>query len=153
LPKSIFPEATHGSRKNDKNLLPYVSIAKAFSGLSSDLPNTRIPINRKEKRELLKRIKPGSQWKNWRHRDLWNDPSRCLTAHCRDDWVHPREPRAASVRELAALQTFPNTYVFKGPFNAPNNSPNSFQYRQVGNSVPVLMAKVIGTAMIDSIFR
>ena len=39
-------------------------------------------------------------------------------------WVHP----ALSVREAARLQTFPDSYVFKGTKDS--------QYRQVGNAVP-----------------
>jgi len=152
LPDTVFPHPTHGPKSKHPRLSPYVSIQQAFSRLRPHLPNQRIPANRSEKRELLAKMVPGSEWKHWRHRDRWNGPSRCLTAHCRDDWVHPREPRAATVRELAALQAFPNDFVFRGPFNAPNNSPLSFQYRQVGNSVPVLMAKAIGETLIDSIF-
>jgi DNA (cytosine-5)-methyltransferase 1 len=147
-----FPRPTHGPRKMGHHIKPYVSIRDAISKLGPHLPNQRIPINREKKQKLLSNLRPGSEWKHWRHRDLWNGPSRCLTAHCRDDWVHPKEPRAGSVRELAVLQTFPLNYVFRGPFNAPNNSQLSFQYRQVGNSVPVLMAKAIGSALIDSVF-
>jgi DNA (cytosine-5)-methyltransferase 1 len=153
LPDPIFPQPTHGPSNKRARLSRYVSIREAFSNLAPHLPNQRIPANRREKRKMLASLAPGSEWKHWRHRDRWNGPSRCLTAHCRDDWVHPREPRAASVRELACLQAYPNDYVFRGPFNAPNNSPRSFQYRQVGNSVPVLMAKVIGEALINSVFR
>ena len=146
-----FPRPTHGSAKA-LGIKPYVSIQEAISKLGPELPNQRIPINRREKRKLLSRLRPGSEWKHWRHRDRWDGPSRCLTAHCRDEWVHPLEPRAGSVRELASLQTFPSDYAFCGPFNAPNNSRVSFQYRQVGNSVPVLMAKAIGRALIESVF-
>lgn len=147
-----FPQPTYGPKSKDRHFRPYQSIKETLSKLRPEMPNQRIPVNRKEKRKLLAGLRPGSEWKHWRHRDRWGGPSRCLTAHCRDDWVHPREPRAGSVRELASLQTFPVDYVFCGPFNAPNNSKLSFQYRQVGNSVPVLMAKAIGSALIDSVF-
>jgi len=152
LEAPLFPRPTHGSIRGP-GIRPYVSIQDAISRLSPRSPNQRIPINRREKRKLLSTLRPGSEWKHWRHRDRWDGPSRCLTAHCRDEWVHPLEPRAGSVRELASLQTFPSNYAFCGPFNAPNNSRDSFQYRQVGNSVPVLMAKAIGSALISSVFR
>jgi DNA (cytosine-5)-methyltransferase 1 len=61
------------------------------------------------------------------------------------------EPRAGTVRELARLQTFPNHYVFRGPFNAPNNSKFEFQYRQVGNSVTVVLAKSIGKQIVSNL--
>lgn len=143
-----FPSPTHGSLRRNSHQPGYVTIGETLSRLTSDLPNQRMPKNTAKKKRLLEKMVPGSEWKHWRHRDKWNSPSRCLTAHCRDDWVHPLQPRAGSVRELAALQTFPNDYVFCGPFNAPNNSEFGFQYKQVGNSVPVLMAKAIGETLI-----
>ncbi len=148
-----FPAPTHGPGGRQSDLLPYVTIGKTLSQLTRDMPNQRFPKNTAKKVRILERIQPGSEWKHWRHRDKWSDPSRCLTAHCRDDWIHPLEPRAASVRELAALQTFPKDYVFCGPFNAPNNSEFGFQYRQVGNAVPILMAKAIGEILMEHLSK
>jgi site-specific DNA-cytosine methylase len=142
-----FPSPTHSLGAED-GLLPYTSIAHTLFGLRSGLPNSQIPKNTDEKKLLLARMKPGSHWIHWRHRDRWDQPSRCLTAHCRDEWVHPLEPRSASVRELAMLQTFPKRYVFRGPINSCNNSEYSFQYRQVGNAVPARMAKVLGRTLV-----
>jgi DNA (cytosine-5)-methyltransferase 1 len=144
-----FPPATHGPGGMNHGLIPYVTIRDSLSPLSSSLPNQRVPRNTRLKAKMMRGIRPGSEWKHWRHRDRWNGLSRCLTAHCRDEWIHPVEARAGTVRELASLQTFPVDYVFCGPFNAPNNSELSFQYRQVGNSVPVLLAKAIGESLIS----
>jgi DNA (cytosine-5)-methyltransferase 1 len=149
----VFPSPSHGPPGNGSHLPPYQTIGEALPRLRADLPNQRLPKNTEEKKRMLARIRPGSEWKHWRHRDRWDRPSRCITAHCRDDWIHPREPRAATVRELAALQTFPDDYEFLGPFNAPNNADFQFQYRQVGNSVPVLMAKAIGESLQEHLFR
>ncbi len=126
-----FPSPTHSPTGRD-GLPKYVSIKDSFRKLSGGLPNDQIPRNTETKKKMLARMIPGSEWKHWRHRDKWDQPSRCLTAHCRDEWVHPLEPRAGSVRELASLQTFPNRYVFCGPINSSNISKTSFQYRQVG---------------------
>jgi DNA (cytosine-5)-methyltransferase 1 len=79
------------------------------------------------------------------------EPSRTITGHCRDDWVHPLEHRAGTVREMAALQSYPNDYVFKGPIMALNYVKFNFQYRQVGNSVPVLLAKAIGETILQQL--
>ncbi|CAG8730273.1 6733_t:CDS:2 [Acaulospora morrowiae] len=51
------------------------------------------------------------------------------------DNIHPTEFRHISPRESARLQSFPDSYVFKGDLNS--------QYRQVGNSVPPLLARAI----------
>ena len=147
-----FPSPTHSKSGRD-GLLRYVSIRDTFRRLSQNLPNDQIPHNTEPKKKILAKMIPGSEWKHWRHRDKWDQPSRCLTAHCRDEWVHPLEPRAASVRELASLQTFPNHYLFRGPINSSNISKTSFQYRQVGNAVPVTMAKVLGRTMADHLDR
>jgi DNA (cytosine-5)-methyltransferase 1 len=72
-----------------------------------------------------------------------------------EDYVHYREPRSPTVREWARLQTFPDWYIFKGPRTtggrrrAGDPSKNIWdrdvpRYTQIGNAVPVLLAKKIG---------
>lgn len=147
-----FPEPTHSKvYPNLMGLPPYVTIRQAFSTLTSDMPNQELPRHTPKKIQKLASLPPGSSWKKWRFRDAWDKPSRCITGHCRDDWTHPEEPRAGTVRELATLQTYPTDYVFKGPIMAMNYVRFQFQYRQVGNSVPVLLAKAIGTAILKQL--
>ncbi|OZM56952.1 hypothetical protein CIB95_09280 [Lottiidibacillus patelloidae] len=45
---------------------------------------------------------------------------------------HPNAHRRMSIREVARIQTFPDSFIFIGS--------NSACYRQIGNAVPVLMA-------------
>ena len=52
------------------------------------------------------------------------------------DRCHPIEVRPFTYRENARLQTFPDTWEFEGKL--------SDKYRQVGNAVPVNLAKEIG---------
>ena len=54
---------------------------------------------------------------------------------------HPTEDRALSLREGAALQTFPDDYVFHGA-NAKTVA------RHIGNAVPVLLATALGSALL-----
>jgi len=49
--------------------------------------------------------------------------------------IHPFEDRGLSVREAARLQSFPDTFKFKG-------SINRIQ-QQIGNAVPPLLAEAI----------
>ena len=72
-----------------------------------------------------------------------------------EDYVHYREPRSPTVREWARIQTFPDWYVFKGPRTtggrrrAGDPSKGIWhrdvpRYTQIGNAVPVWLAKAIG---------
>ena len=69
------------------------------------------------------------------------DPSPTIMTG-RYSYYHPIEPRFITVREAAAIQSFPNDFVFEGTV--------SQQWRQVGNAVPPLMAKALGAAILDT---
>ena len=68
--------------------------------------------------------------------------TRCTTPSC-GRFVHPTEHRGISLREAALLQTFPLEYQFDG-------SHESIE-RQIGNAVPVHLARALGLAARSSI--
>lgn len=147
-----FPNPSHSpERHNLLGLKPYRTIRETFAELTPDMPNQEMPKHTAKKRQRLAGIKAGSSWQGWHFRDTFDRPSRTITGHCRDDWVHPVEHRAGTVREMAALQTYPHDYVFKGPIMALNYVKFNFQYRQVGNSVPAILAKAIGESIIRQV--
>lgn len=86
----------------------------------------------------------------------WDNGGPNLTAtSLPDDYVHYSQPRSPTVREWARLQTFPDWYVFKGPRTTGGRrragdpsigdwSRDVPKYTQIGNAVPVLLAKRIG---------
>ena len=65
--------------------------------------------------------------------------TRCVTPAC-GSFIHPIENRGLTLREAAAFQTFPSTYQFEGDLGSVE--------RQIGNAVPVLMATVLGEAVM-----
>lgn len=109
---------------------------------------------------VFKLMKEGEKWKdlpedirkNYGYRDdIFNDkfkklkkdePSWTVVAHLYKDgymYIHPVEPRTITVREAARLQSFPDTFIFKGS--------RTDQFKQVGNGVPSLLAKAVAESV------
>lgn len=61
--------------------------------------------------------------------------TRCTTPAC-GTFIHPTENRGLTLREAATFQTFPINYKFYGHYGSIE--------RQIGNAVPVRMAKGLG---------
>ena len=73
----------------------------------------------------------------------WDEPSLTLTcapAQKQTERCHPDETRPLTVREYARIQTFPDSWEFKGSLSS--------QYRQIGNAVPVNLGHAIGRALV-----
>lgn len=73
----------------------------------------------------------------------YDDVCKTITSHMKFDcnmYIHPTQPRGLSAREAARIQTFPDDFVFTGPQNS--------WYLQIGNAVPVKLAKIIGGEII-----
>lgn len=74
----------------------------------------------------------------------WDAPASGLTTRCTSysngRFGHPEQDRAISIREAACLQTFPMDFVFEGNMAS--------MARQIGNAVPVRLAKLIGEQFI-----
>lgn len=79
----------------------------------------------------------------------WDTPASALTTRCislsNGRFGHPTQARAISVREAARLQTFGDTFEFEGNLNS--------MAKQIGNAVPVLLAKSLGTAFTSALDR
>lgn len=78
----------------------------------------------------------------------WDKPSHTIVAHLSKDgymFIHPdsKQQRSITIREAACLMTFPMDYQFLGstPYN----------YKMIGNAVPVNFAKSIATGLIKKI--
>lgn len=69
---------------------------------------------------------------------LTTSPSQKQTERC-----HPDETRPLTVREYARVQSFPDDWEFAGGIGS--------QYRQIGNAVPVEMARRIGVQIVKAL--
>lgn len=134
-----------------------------------------VPISEGEtyppkKERVLRLVPPGGYWRNlpddiareymgksyfsgggrtgMARRISWDEP--CLTLTCspaqkQTERCHPDETRPFTVREYARIQSFPDEWQFSGAV--------SQQYKQIGNAVPVELAKAIGLSVVDVLNR
>lgn len=125
-------------------------------------PGAKYP---ESKRKILDLIPPGGYWRDlpldlqkqymqksfylgggktgMARRISWEEPSLTLTcspAQKQTERCHPDETRPFTVREYARIQTFPDEWKFAGPVSA--------HYKQIGNAVPVNMAREIGFSIV-----
>jgi len=159
-----LPERTHGP-----GLQPYATVRDAIKKYHKLKAGSECrhfhnhncsslsPLNLKR---MLATPRDGGSWSDWPtnlrlkchskdgsgHSDVygrmrWDYPAPTLTCRCysisNGRFGHPSQNRALSFREAAALQTFPDDYVFHG-------ISNKVLGMQIGNAVPVLLAKLIG---------
>lgn len=73
----------------------------------------------------------------------WNEASCTIKENHGGVNIHPIEPRVITVREMARLQSFPDSFIFKGT--------KSKQMVQIGNAVPPLLAKAVALAIKKAI--
>jgi len=75
----------------------------------------------------------------------WDSPAPALTSRCNSisngRYGHPEQDRAISLREAAAIQSFPDSYEFFGG--------TTEIAKQIGNAVPVNLAKQLGKHIVD----
>lgn len=72
----------------------------------------------------------------------WDKPSCTVKENHGGVNIHPKLPRVLTPRELAALQSFPDDFIFKGS--------KKWQLVQIGNAVPALLGKAIGIAIMKA---
>ena len=155
------PQSTHGDPKKKTGpsgpLPPWRTASDAFD--KPALENDVNDINMSHSREIIEAFEStppngGSRAQSNRmlpcheshngHKDVYGriDPSRpspTMTTACinpsKGRFVHPTEHHGITVRQAARLQTFPDDFVFEGGLMAAGV--------QIGNAVPVLLAKVL----------
>lgn len=133
---------------------------------NTDVPKSLGQSYPKSKKEILDLVPQGGYWRDlplplqksymggsfylgggktgMARRMSWKEPSLTLTcspAQKQTERCHPDDTRPFTVREYARIQTFPDEWTFAGSV--------SQQYKQIGNAVPVNMAKEVGYSIIS----
>lgn len=131
----------------------------------SDVPESNGQKYPKRKAEILSKVPMGGNWRDlpedlqkeymkasfflgggktgMARRLSLDEPSLTLTcapAQKQTERCHPIETRPLTVREYARIQTFPDSWEFSGS--------DLSQYKQIGNAVPVNLAKAMGHSLI-----
>jgi len=159
-----FPLPTHS--KDGRNLPKWRTLKDALIDLIEINPEfTAYPESRLQ---YLRLLKAGENWRylprelqqaamggaynsgggkvGFYRRLSWDKPSPTITTspyQKATDMCHPLELRPLTVRESAKIQTFPDDWIFYGSVSS--------KYRQIGNAVPVLLAKNIGDYLYNLI--
>ena len=172
-----LPEPTHGPNQP----LPYKTVHDAISDLPSVEQSMEHPDRLKYPNHRaaglsdlnLKRIRKTGKngrrdWPEWLlpkcytekkngkrydgHSDCytrlaWDEPAPGLTTRCisysNGRFGHPQQDRAITVREAARLQGFPDCFEFTGSMAS--------MARQIGNAVPVRVARAFGLHFNDHV--
>lgn len=102
-------------------------------------------------KEELKKANLESQKRNYTVLDPKGQSPTVVTMP--DDFIHYSQFRAMTVREMARLQSFDDTFVFQGKRQTGGDKRKSEipQYTLVGNAVPPLMARAIGNTILEAI--
>lgn len=87
---------------------------------------------------------PEEYWNVRKYNKAFQRMNSCLPSHTIDtghrNYFHYSENRVPSVRECARIQSFPDSFIFKGS--------KSSQYKQVGNAVPPLLGYEIARQLL-----
>jgi DNA (cytosine-5)-methyltransferase 1 len=142
-----FPPVEHGTEHPDKRKYPNHRAAGLSPLNLKRIKQTGVQGRRTWPAELLPdcyaKETNGERYEG--HSDCytrlaWDEPAPGLTTRCisysNGRFGHPQQDRAITVREAAKLQGFPNGFVFTGSLNS--------MARQIGNAVPVPVAKAFG---------
>jgi DNA (cytosine-5)-methyltransferase 1 len=162
-----IPRPTHGPKVNRPHTTVEEWIAH-FPPIEAGEEHAKVPNHRAARLSPLnlariRSTRPGEDRRSWPdhlklachdnydgHVDVygrmkWTTPATGLTTRCislsNGRFGHPEQHRAISVREAAALQTFPDDFIFIGSLNS--------QAKQVGNAVPTKLAEAFARHILE----
>lgn len=108
-----------------------------------------VPVEHMQRKRGDASVISGKKYSQNNMRPYPDRPSPTVPASFQSNFVHPYIDRNFTAREGARLQSFPDSYVFKGKRTTMSWEKNLSQYQQIGNAVPPLLAKAIGEMVIS----
>lgn len=133
-----------------------------------DVPNSPYQPYSKKKKAVMELVPAGGCWvdlpedvakeymgksyysgggrRGMARRISWDEPCLTLTtspSQKQTERCHPEETRPFTVREYARIQSFPDNWNFEGSL--------SEQYKQIGNAVPVELARRVGVEIVKAL--
>ena len=133
-----------------------------------DVPESVVAKYPEKKKKVFDLVPPGGYWRDLpddvakeymkscyymgggrtgiARRLSWDEPSLTLTCSPmmkQTDRCHPDESRPFTTREYARIQSFPDNWNFAGKMND--------IYKQIGNAVPVNLAKCVGESIMTAL--
>ena len=161
------------NQTSQRSLFPVECESQRWSTLGDAIgnlydPNPEVLDFSPRKKSFLKLVPEGGNWRSlpievqqksmgkawhakggrsgwWRRLSMHYPCPTLITMpnHASTSLCHPTELRALSVREYAAIQEFPEQWVFAGK--------TAEKYRQIGNAVPVRLGKVAGEVIASDV--
>ncbi len=142
----------------------WTTLREALAGV----PDSPYQPYSEKKRQVMALVPPGGCWvdlpddvaqeymgksyfsgggrRGMARRIAWDEPCLTLTtspSQKQTERCHPDETRPFTVREYARIQSFPDEWQFKGTI--------SDQYKQIGNAVPVELARRVGVEIVRAL--
>lgn len=133
-----------------------------------DVPDSPYQAYSENKHKVMELVPPGGCWvdlpddvareymgksyfsgggrRGMARRIAWDEPCLTLTtspSQKQTERCHPEETRPFTVREYARIQSFPDEWEFSGNIGD--------QYKQIGNAVPVELARRIGLQVVKAL--
>lgn len=144
------------SELKDKSIHKYFELFNHQTSSQNETVRRRLQIIAQHKdyddaKEELKELGLDSQKRNYSVLNpLGQSPTVCTMP---DDFIHYSAFRPTTVREMARLQSFDDSFVFQGKRQTGGNNRQKEipQYTLVGNAVPPLMARAIANAILEHI--
>lgn len=125
----IYNHVTYSLSENDLKMVKAIPPGGNWKDIPVSIPSKR-----------LERIRETGGRTTLYGRLTWDQPSYTITTYFNrpgnGTYIHPDDDRVISAREAARIQSFPDSFVFKG-------SKTSF-CKQIGNAVPPLLAFSLG---------